>query len=56
MEELLKKREEAGEEARQRAEAAARLRKLILKEVTTQVCGVWILVWIWLRFDLVMDE
>ena len=37
VEELLKRRGEAGEEARQRAEAAARLRKLILKEVTTKV-------------------
>ena len=34
---MLKRRGEAGEEARQRAEAAARLRKLILREATTQV-------------------
>ena len=47
MAELLKKRGEAGEEARQRAEAAARLRKLILKEATIQV---------WIFHVLDLDE
>ena len=51
MEQLLRRRAAAGEEARQRAEAAATLRRIILREVSCQVGSCWCWwCWCWWRW------